>query len=855
MDMKNKKKIIFIAGFYLISFIVTLLLTSHVLNYERIHPSRNQGDTSLIKLYVKNSGMRINEMDAYVQEMNASYLRLSVTPVSENKTITLQMSEPVTNVRTISYALMDENNSQEIEKGECPEIQRVEGQRQTEIAFTADLQQGREYCLNLTVEDDKRNTYYYYTRVVYGDNLQTYDKLQFVSDFHAALFEETTASRIGEYLQYSADAVSDDFRKVSISSDSETVAWGSLNPVVVGDVDMTIVNLDSQTGEIRLNYEIEARDDGGNDYNYMVKELYEVSCTGSSANLIGYSRTMEEKLDEQSFTFNNNRMRLGLVDESQMDIQVYGKEEPEEEETQTTETGQETQAADTAEYNTYISFVADGGLWVYNTKDNILTQAFGFERKSQAGNRDSSYMNHGVKVLRTEENGDLYFAVYGYMYNGDDEGRFGIAINRYNRVDGTYSEVLFIPYDKNFNMLSRGIQKMAFIDGNDMLYICLEDTIYRFDIIMKDVEVVLEQAESEDCAISSDGRSIVISHRDGAGIVSEIEWRNLETGETQLIQAKNRRLALVGMLGQNLVYGEGSAAEEEALDVLYIIDAGLNVLKEYRVGGGYISGAEVEGNLLEIYRRDNNHSDLPVDYIVYNENDTQNITTDNVRDDVRKRETWLVTNEYGNSLPVVMFARGIESYRSTQIEFQPQGEEYTGYFVYANDNMMKYPTFVEAYWEALYNEGKVLDNQGRLISRPSVRFDEKDLGGPSIAAVDTDETAQQRAVLEWLFKFEKISGEPALDSGDMFENLQANLPDFHVVDMSGTGLNDALTMISEGVPLVVKNSEGTWCIAEGYGSGYITIADSKDGTVVKYEKDSAINGIASSGNVIYSYYK
>ena len=49
------------------------------------------------------------------------------------------------------------------------------------------------------------------------------------------------------------------------------------------------------------------------------------------------------------------------------------------------------------------------------------------------------------------------------------------------------------------------------------------------------------------------------------------------------------------MLGQNLVYGEGSAAEEEALDVLYIIDAGLNVLKEYRVGGGYISGADGPG--------------------------------------------------------------------------------------------------------------------------------------------------------------------------------------------------------------------------------------------------------------------
>ena len=36
---------------------------------------------------------------------------------------------------------------------------------------------------------------------------------------------------------------------------------------------------------------------------------------------------------------------------------------------------------------------------------------------------------------------------------------------------------------------------------------------------------------------------------------------------------------------------------------------------------------------------------------------------------------------------------------------------------------------------------------------------------------------------------------------------------------------------------------------------HIEIADSKDGTVVKYERDSAVNGIASSGNIIYSYYK
>ena len=115
--------------------------------------------------------------------------------------------------------------------------------------------------------------------------------------------------------------------------------------------------------------------------------------------------------------------------------------------------------------------------------------------------------------------------------------------------------------------------------------------------------------------------------------------------------------------------------------------------------------------------------------------------------------------------------------------------------------------------------------------------------------------AQQRAVLEWIFKYEKISGEPVLDSDDMLENLQTNLPDFHVVDMTGIALDDALTMISDGYPLIVVNSEGTWCVVEGYVNGYIVVADPKDGTVSGYERDSAVNGIASSGNVIYSYYK
>lgn len=852
--MKIKKKVWFIAGFYLLSFIVTLVLANYMLNYDRIHPSKNQGETSLIKLNVKQNGIRINEMDAYTQEMDAAYLRLSVTPISDTKKITLQMYEPVSSVEKISYVLMDENNEVEIESGVCPDVQRVEGERQTEITFTSDLKEGKEYCLNLTVEDDGGQAYYYYTRVAYGTNFQVYDKLQFVLDFHNATFSKSATMSLAEYLSYSSNANSSDFRQVSIYSDSETVTWGDLAPEGISDVDATILNLDRQTAEIQLVYEIRATDNEGNDYNYTVKEYFDVSTTGSNLSLIGYSRTMEEKLDDRSFVFDNSMLRLGLVNKEELDVHVYGKEEPEEEETNETGAAVETEAGE-EEYNTYISFVADGSLWVYNTKDNVLTQAFGFERKNQTSYRDSSYLNHGVKVLRTEENGDLYFAVYGYMYNGDNEGRFGIQINQYNRVDGTYSEVLFIPYGKSFSMLEEGMQKMAFINEHGVMYFYLEDKIYRVDVITKEVGVALEDANNEDCVISEDGRTLVLSHRDESGQVSEIEWWNLETSESKTINANGRIIQMVGILGENLVYGASDAAFPDGrLGVLYVVDFHLNILKEYTVPGGHVSYAEVNGNVVEIWRRNNDYSSLPVDYILYNDQAHVDYTTD-IWQELRMYETWLSTESYGNDMPLVLYARGVEAYRDTQIVFEMDNETDFGYYVSVDDTLTQCEEFKDAYQLAYETEGKILNHQGRLIMRPAVRDTSKGLNGPDMPMVGEENADQQKAVLEWLLTFEKQDGQPVMDTVSMYQNLQATFTDYEIVDLTGVPLNRALAMISNGMPLIVKNSEGTWCVAEGYGSGYIEIADPKDGTVVRYDSDSAIEGIASSGNVIYSYFR
>ena len=851
--MKSRRKIGYIAAFYVLTFVVTFFVANYMLNYERTHPVKNQGETTLIRLYVKNSNLKINEMDAYVDEMDPSYLRLSVTPVSETKKVTLQMSEPVTNVKTIKYELLDDTNTHLYEEGECPEIQRVEGARQTEITFNTNLKENTEYCLNLTVEDDQGNTYYYYTRVVYGTNLKMYDKLKFVMDFHTASFSKSATTDLAEYMSYSSNSNSNDFRKVTIYTDSETVTWGDLAPEVISDVDITVLHADSQTAEVELVYEITANDEEGNDYQYQVREFFDVSTTGSSMNLIGYTRSMDEKLDEKSFFFDDGELRLGLVDEDEIDLIVYGKEEPEEE--IETETESEEVQKEEEEYNTYIGFVADGALWVYNTKDNMLTQAFGFEHKNQMANRESSYLNHGVQVLRTKENGDMIFAVYGYMYNGDNEGRFGIQINEYNRVAGTYSEVVFIPYDKSFELLHAGMHKMGFVDQESRFYVYLEDKVYQIDTITREYAILLEDAESKDCEIAGDGKSVVISHRDDSGRISEIEWANLDSGEVRRIMANGKSLYMIGILSGNLVYGVSSSEVQNGrMDVLYIVDFNLNKLKEYTVPDGYISDAEVrEGNVLQIWRRKSDHTDMESDYLIYNEPRLHDIEVYNVYHELRMRESWLSTETIVNDMPIVHYARGIESYNQTEVAFHTESERYMGYYVKYNDELIKCGTFKEAYTFAYENECNILNYQGQLLVRPVIRDNQKNLNGPDIGEVGDDILEQQREVLEWLMTFEKKSGEPVMNGSSMFENLRATFPEYEFVNMSGIPLNRAITMISHGYPLIIKNSEGTWCVASGYSSGYIEVADPKDGTVVRYNRDSVIEGVASSGNVIYSY--
>ena len=850
--MKRHKKIIGITGFYILSFIVAVFLFGYILNYSSTHPARGQGSTSLAKLSVKSSGMELNKMYGFAQEMSQEYLRTCITPVSDNQTIVLKVEEGDSAVDSIRYILYDDTGENELENGECEAIQWVEGEKQTQLRLNTGLDRREEYCLKLIVRDENGEEYNYYTRVISGSDVLAYDKLQFALDFHSATFQKESAERLADYLGVYDSTYGRDFRHVNLHSGSDLITWGELAPVIEGDVDITIKGLDRQSAQIQLIYTVSATDDEGKSYEYMVTELYDVVQSGSDIRLSDYSRTMEEKLDRTSFIFSDDQLRVGMIDEDSLDLHIFGIQEPEVTETEAAAEG-ETTAEDTIEYNTYISFVGDGRLWVYNTKDNILNQAFSFEGDTPSDTRDASYLNHGIRVIRTEDNGDMFFIVYGYIYNGTGEGHFGIQVNEYSMQDNTSSELLFIPYDKSFQMLRQDIETMAFMDGNGQLYLCLEDTLYCFDVYMKTYETAFEQVLESGCDISGSGQSFVYADNpDGDGKAENLIWMDLETGESKTISSEGRLEKQIGFLESDYVYGVYSS-DGSRMESLRVVDEDLNIVREYTVDNGYITDAQIQDTVLTIHRADNSGQTMADDFILKYDSSGQVINAQTISAGERMQETAIATNEYGYDTPIVQTARVVVAYRDTTMDFSLGDQEFAGFYVYNQDRLQKFNTFAQAYTAALANGGKVEDSSGKTICHPNT-VNETDLDGYEIAQSDTQE-GQMQAVIQWLMTYESQEGTPAIDTTDMAEAMSANLPNVHVVDMTGIGLDDALAMVTEGYPLVVKNSEGRWCVVEGYTNGYIIIADPGDGTVSGYEEAYAIAGIASSGNVIYSYYR
>ena len=133
--------------------------------------------------------------------------------------------------------------------------------------------------------------------------------------------------------------------------------------------------------------------------------------------------------------------------------------------------------------------------------------------------------------------------VYGYMNRGVHEGSSGLAAYNYNVDNNTTEELIFIPMEESYKVTERNVEKLAYINDNNILYFYHNRSIYYMNYETKECMLVDNNVLPEKCMLS--GENILMYQTgDMENNCSEIKIINLNDGKTQ--EYKDRKVYNIG---------------------------------------------------------------------------------------------------------------------------------------------------------------------------------------------------------------------------------------------------------------------------------------------------------------------
>lgn len=831
--MKNIRKKLLFSGAYVLTFVAALIFTCMIENYGVNSGSFDTPALRLPSLYIIYSENNINEMQAYTTDIDCGYLRDSVTPLNDGG-IDIGLRSNGHSITEMKYKLTNAANEYVVEEGNVASG----GTQLSRLTFVNPLVADREYCLTLTLTNAEGQAFYFYTRVISGESYETAEKLQFVWTFNKNTMDPEKASAINPYLEPSA--VNDDmsFTNIDIHSNVNSVMWGNLSPSVTGAMATNIKAITSDAATIQLLYKVQVYEDAQTYTEYYVNEYYTIQKYADGYHLKDFKRSLNEIPKSNSFAASGNMLKLGIVAETSLNL-ITGV----------------TANGDAA------AFVVDGRLWYYDVTDNLVSCVF---TMNQSQNSQEFYGNYpyGIRTLSIEEDGTVYFIVYGYMTGGIHEGENGIAVYTYDSVKNSLEEKAFIPSGRGWEVLKMNINKLAYMNEDHQLYLCLDDIVYRIDYTSGQVRPVVEQLDINNYKLSADGTMLAMPDNVNAAENTGITVYYLDTDEKKTISGNGQAVRLLGFFENDIVYGTADASliyedsdgsEVVPMDRIYIADRDLNVIREYGADGKYILDVKFNDSSVDItlaVRSGNAYTLTDGDYLVNNksqEEDKISLTT--VYDDVRRNELYLKLPVNSLSKPLSQTARVQDFQESVfEIDEQPASDKF---YLYTGDGLYRdYTSLTDAIDACTKPTGIVVSETKQIVWQKSVRADTARLEIREITKGGYIESIT-RAICGFAETADNVNVDSSMS---LRQALAANLTEHSVVSLKGLDLDDALYFVSSGRPVVAKLRENEFVLIVGYNSEYLQIGDPSTGEISDWNYRTYKAVFEEQGNMFLSYY-
>ena len=801
----------------LVVFILGVAGTAFLMNNETTDDRSDMNDAVLPEVMVQFGDVLTNRMYGYRQPMEADFVRDSVTPLDTTKKLTLVVNPYDTKVRNLSYEIRTSDGSKVMENRTIKSLDTgSDGYLRTEIESSSGLLMNQEYSLQITLSTNHGDAYYY-TRVVSRSATYTEQYAKFADDFVQMSLDKTQADNLAAYLETSDSASSRNFAGLNINSPLADISWGNLNPQLSKAGIPVIKDINETTASISIEYEISAQNENGNTEYYLVTDFYRMRYDETRIRLLDFKRSASEVFDPSLSVISNSGLLLGVRSK---DVDYLTNED-----------------------GSVTAFTQNGDIWSYVPDTGKFVEIFTFRKDTESDFRDAR-VEHDIKLLSVENNGDVDFMVYGYMNRGAHEGYSGVGIYHYNNDQGAIEEQVFIPCTESFEFLQEDLGTLSYVNQSGQLFIMIAGNLYQINIDENTYEVLADHIDSDDFGVSVTNAHAAWKSESG-DYAGQIEFIDFDTMERRrIVPEASQKLDLLGFMNEDLIYGIVLDGDTLPNATGYMIDGittfrieGFDgtVKKEYHQDGLYVAGVTVGTTLMEftlVQKSGDIYKGVKKDNIMNNSTAATDKTSVEQTSSSRQGVIVRLTSEDSPSSeePLILYAK-VRNAGEKVVDIQVDKSSVEEvYYVYAGGGL-------DSVWTDPAKAVQRADKQtGVVLNRAQQYVWERGNMKTQITLNTTD--------------IPEIIRTASLD----VQNLQNGLGDSaKVIDLTGCSLENVLYEVSAQRAVIARTGSDSSVVIVGYDQYNTYLLDPSTGEVKPYGMNDSTALFKNAGNMFITY--
>lgn len=792
-------------------------------------------------LQVQSQGKITGTLYGYNDSFDANTVRESMTPLDGTKKIILQISRAKSRLINMEYRVLDK------ETGEVYSEQKINAigdtQRQVELTFDYGFKTSTEYILDIQATSDTGKEIHYYTRLKYYiDDSHLAEKLAFVKKIHRATFEKSKMEELQRYLEPSRSNLNNTLAHVDITSNADLVTWAGMVPKIISDEIITIKEYNMETACVQYNYFVQAATASGTE-TYHIKEFYRVRNASGQNYLLNFERSMEAVFDPERTSIKNSELKLGITEDNTSKLLPSANADQ-------------------------LFFVRDNVLYEYNLEQCKVKKIYSSFSDS-ASFQQRAYNEQGIRLLKVDEENNLYFCVYGYFPRGRYEGDVAVVLYEYTS-EGKLQELVYMPMSTTYQQLHADFEEYGYVSSRGIYYFTVANTVYAYNMSGRRLEKVAENIKESSFMTMEGANCYAWSSSLGSGYGDSITIYNLEKDETKVLTCPdaNSYIRLLGVIEDNMVCGYVRKADigktKDGIKVipcyeLDIVNAEGEVRRKYNRKNTYIEKIRANGNVINIklcrkkakgiYEKagedtilnNNEKENSPFTYVphVTNKCLTEWYVQFPLSYEMTKKPTW---GEHVNELST--------GDRFVRLE-QPMIAKY---YVYAGGKITEsYESPSKAIQSADSKMGVVVSSNHQVVWERSGAFLQNTIGGLQAVRQPNSKANVATCVHMVLKKNHYDVGISEIQKqGDLpYDMLKRYLQ--RPMYLKGCNLEEVLYFVSGNKPVIAMLSNQKAVVIGGYTSRDLLIYDPEQGKAKRVNRSQYEKKFKAAGNHFVSY--